>query len=120
MRVLRGTSAPEHAFPRIDGTDSEYGRTARWETLEARTGYWRGRVHIAHHPSIEEDGLLALARAAELASVPALFGFGKASVDAHGVVASQASDLAQEYEVRWRVPHAPRAAVFGVIAGLAA
>ncbi len=119
MRVLRGTSCPEHAFPRIDGTDSEYGRTARWETLEASTGYWRGRVHIAHHPSIEEDGLLALARVAELASVPALFGYGKAAVVAHGVVASQASDLAQEYEVRWKVPNAPRASVLGGLLGLA-
>src|SRR5580692_7850332 len=75
VRVLRGTTAPGEAFARLDTTDSQYGRTTRWESLEASRNRWRGRVSIAHDPALEEDGLLALGRLAELAAIPALFGY---------------------------------------------
>ena len=117
MRVLRGTNVPADAFARLDSSDSEYGRTTRWETLEARVGFWRGRVHIAHDPTLEEDGLLALGRVAELSAVPALFGFGKALVVARGVTTSTVSDVAQEFEVRWAVPNAMTAGSLGAFIG---
>jgi hypothetical protein len=118
MRILRGTIVPADAFSRLDSSDSEYGRTTRWETIETRVGFWRGRVHIAHDPAMEEDGLLALARVAELASVPALFGYGRGEVSAKGVNTSTVSDVAQEFEVRWSVPTAMRTGPIGAAIGL--
>jgi hypothetical protein len=119
MRILRGTIVPADAFSRLDSSDSEYGRTTRWETIETRIGFWRGRVHIAHDPAMEQDGLLALARVAELASVPALFGYGRGEVSAKGVNTSTVSDVAQEFEVRWSVPTAKRTGPIGAAVGLA-
>ena len=106
-RVLRGSASPQQAFARLDGSESEYARSTRWETLEARHGFWRGRVLIMHDPALEEGGLLALMRAAELRAVPALFGYKPIGVRAEGVVAHEASSLAQTYEVKWRVVRAP-------------
>ena len=119
MRILRGTIVPSDAFNRLDSSDSEYGRTTRWETIESRLGFWRGRVHIAHDPAMEADGLLALARVAELAAVPALFGYGKGEVVARGVSTSTVSDVAQEYEVRWAVPSAKHTGPLGAAVGAA-
>ena len=101
MRVLRGTSTPAEAFTRLDSADSEYGRTTRWETMEAQPDYWRGRVNIAHDPMLEEDGLLKLARIAELHAVPALFGYERVLVRERE---SKRATLAQEFEVTWRAP----------------
>ncbi len=75
VRVLRGTTEPAEAFARLDAADSQYGRTTRWETTATRRGWWRGRVTVAHDPGLEADGLLRLARLAELGAVPALFGY---------------------------------------------
>jgi eukaryotic-like serine/threonine-protein kinase len=119
MRILRGTIVPADAFSRLDSSDSEYGRTTRWETIDTRIGFWRGRVHIAHDPAMEQDGLLALTRVAELASVPALFGYGRGEVSAKGVNTSTVSDVAQEFEVRWSVPSAKRSGPIGAAIGLA-
>jgi serine/threonine-protein kinase len=120
MRVLRGTTRPEDAFARLDA-DADYGRTTRWETVEARPGFWRGRVHLGHDPRLEEDGLLGLSRAAELLSVPALFGYGGVVVVSRSKVEENASELSQEFAIRWRVP-APRRGGFlgagiGAVAG---
>lgn len=117
VRIVRGLDGPEQAFARLDGAESEYGRTTRWETLEARSGLWRGRVLIAHDPALEEDGLLTLARAALLRSVPLLFGFDVGSVVARGTVTDASASLAQAYEVRWSVPRASTSSVMGGLAG---
>jgi serine/threonine protein kinase len=112
-RLLRGTRAPEEAFARLDSSDSEHGRTTRWETSEAKAGYWRGKVRIGHDPALEKDGLLAKARAMELAVVPTLFGFGD------GTVTTLASnEETQEFEVKWRVPTAGRGVGIGAAAGV--
>ena len=101
-------ASPQQAFSRLDGSESEYARSTRWETLDARRGFWRGRVLLAHDPALEEGGLLALMRAAELRAVPALFGYRPLDVRAEGVVAHEASTLAQTYEVRWSVVRSAR------------
>jgi serine/threonine protein kinase len=112
-RLLRGTRAPEEAFARLDSSDSEHGRTTRWETAEAKAGYWRGKVRIGHDPALEKDGLLAKARAMELAVVPTLFGFDD------GTVTTLASnEETQEFEVKWRVPTAGRGVGIGAAAGV--
>ncbi len=114
-RVLRGTRAPEEAFARIESSESEHGRTTLWEKIEARPGYWRGRVRIAHDPKLEEDGLLARIRQVELSVVPTLFGY------AHGKVVLHAkTNDAQEFEVRWPLPTPARGVAVGAIAGAAA
>jgi serine/threonine-protein kinase len=119
MRTLRGTVAPEQVFSRLDGSDSEYGRTSRWETLESGPGYWRGRVHIGHDPALEEDGLLSLLRAAELRAVPALFGFARVTVIAEGCTAALEAALSQPFEVRWSIPKRAPAAICGAAIGAA-
>jgi hypothetical protein len=133
VRVLRGTTEPAEAFARLDAADSQYGRTTRWETTATRRGWWRGRVTVAHDPGLEADGLLRLARLAELAAVPALFGYPGAT--ARAVVAEapspsaargksnpppDLSGMVQEYEVVWAVPDAVSSGAVGGIVGLAA
>ena len=114
MRVLRGTTTPIEAFAQLDAGEGEYGRTTRWETVGATPGVWRGRVHISHEASLETDGLLRLARMAELSIVPALFGYGRASVTTlESSMGSARQGLTQEFEVRWRIPNMPRASAFG-------
>ncbi|MBX3192302.1 MAG: serine/threonine protein kinase [Labilithrix sp.] len=111
-RLLRGTRAPEHAFARLDSSDSEHGRTTRWETTESAPGRWRGRVRIGHDPALEKDGLLARARSLELAVVPTLFGY-----PAGEVTTLASSDDAQEFEVRWTLPTTARGVAIGAVAG---
>jgi len=127
VRVLRGTSAPAEAFARLDAADSEYARTTRWETLATRRGWWRGRVSIAHDPALEDDGLLGLARLAELTAVPALFGHPGAVArpyvapgDAASARAPSLGTFVQEYEVEWSVPDPARSGAIGAVLGLAA
>jgi serine/threonine-protein kinase len=115
VRVLRGTVRPGEAFNRLDASDSEYGRTTRWETLGVGPSSWRGKVYIGHDPVLEQDGLLRLSRMAELSVVPALFGFGRANVASFEAVTARGHG--QEFEVKWVTPHAGRSAVVGGLAG---
>jgi serine/threonine-protein kinase len=121
VRVLRGTTTPAEAFARLDSADSEYGRTTRWETLAMRRGWWHGRVSIAHDAQIEEDGLLRLARLAELQAVPALFGYSDVAARAddalRGADRGRAGTTSQEFVVTWSVPDALRGGVVGAAAG---
>jgi serine/threonine-protein kinase len=114
VRARRGSSRPAQALERLDASDSEYGRTTRWDTLEATDHSWRGRLTYAHDPEVEEDGLLALARLAELRAVPALFGFDGAQAQAHPPTIMAAT---QDYEVRWRSPRVVIASEVGAAAG---
>ncbi|MBX3206419.1 MAG: serine/threonine protein kinase [Labilithrix sp.] len=111
-RVLRGTRSPEEALARIESSDSEHGRTTRWERIDARPGYWRGRVRIGHDPKLEADGLLARAREVELSVVPTLFGYPRGTA-----VLREKQDDAQEFEVRWPLPTPTRSVVAGALAG---
>jgi hypothetical protein len=134
VRVLRGTTEPAEAFARLDAADSQYGRTTRWETTATRRGWWRGRVTVAHDPGLETDGLLRLARLAELAAVPALFGYPGATARALAVepavvvvptgagrsIPPLPSGMVQEYEVVWSVPDAQSSGVVGGLVGLGA
>ena len=117
VRVLRGTTEPAEAFARLDAVDSQYGGTTRWETTSTRRGGWQGRVSIAHDPALEADGLLRLARLAELAAVPALFGYPGAT--ARSLRADEATGLMQEYEVTWSVADAAASGTLGGALGLA-
>jgi Protein kinase domain len=126
VRVLRGTTEPAEAFARLDTADSQYGRTTRWETTETRRGWWRGRVSVGHDPALEADGLLRLARLAELAAVPALFGYPGAvarHMPADGATGRSRADemgLVQWYEVAWSVPDVMSSGGAGAAIGLTA
>jgi serine/threonine-protein kinase len=72
---------------------------------------------MAHDPALEQDGLLALARQAELAAVPALFGFSGATVRAGQAGESRSAGTTQEFEVSWPVPDP---LVYGAIGALVA
>lgn len=113
-RVLRAARSPEEAFERIESSDSEYGRTTRWEKIEARPGYWRGRVRINHDPKLEKDGMLAKAREVELSMIPTLFGLTRGSV-----TMLDKKDELQEFEVRWALPVPSRDIVVGIAGGAA-
>jgi serine/threonine-protein kinase len=106
MRVLRGVTTPEGAFRQLDGLGSDEVRNGRWETLECSAGRWRGRAYMTSDPRFERDGLLALARAAELRGVPALFGLGPGTValltNERHTFASRTGSAFQEYAVSWR------------------
>jgi serine/threonine-protein kinase len=119
IRILRGTTEPAEAFARLDAVDSQHGRTTRWETLKTRRGEWQGRVTVAHDPSMEQDGLLILARLAELAAVPALFGYSR--VGARSVSDSvRPKGIVQEFEVTWAVPDVRSSGFVGAGVGLGA
>ncbi len=113
-RLLRGTRAPQEAFARIDSSDSEHGRTTRWETEESGPGHWRGKVRIGHDPALEKDGLLAKARVLELAVVPTLFGYAGGTVTALAT-----TDDSQDFEVRWALPTTARGVGIGAAVGVA-
>jgi len=117
-RILRGSTEPIEAFDRLDAGESELARTTRWETLERGPAAWRGRLHLAHDPDLESDGLLRAARMAELSMVPALFGLSRAEVSSIEAVTERGH--VQEFEVRWHVPSASIALVSGGLLGAAA
>jgi hypothetical protein len=117
-RILRGSTEPIEAFDRLDASDTDLSRTIRWETLSRSPTAWSGRVHLAHDPSLESDGLLRAARMAELSMVPALFGLGRGEVSS--IEALTQKGHAQEFEVRWRVPTTGPAVLTGLLIGSAA
>ncbi len=116
-RVLRGSTTPVEAFERLDGNDTELSRTVRWETLSRSPTAWRGRVYLAHDPTLESDGLLRAARMAELSMVPVLFGLERGSVSS--IEATTERGPEQEFEVHWTVPDAPRVVLIGLAVGAA-
>lgn len=83
-RVLRGASSIEAAFRQLDQQGGEEVMTERWVTVESSATRWRAVVPIHPESELERDGLLCLARAAELAAVPLLFGRRPARVEVRG------------------------------------
>jgi hypothetical protein len=117
VRILRGTTEPAEAFARMDSADSQYGRTTRWETLTRGRGRWRGRVSLGHDPALEGDGLLRLARLAELAAVPALFGYPGATARAVSESGPRVTGITQDYEVTWSAPNPVASGALGAAVG---
>jgi serine/threonine-protein kinase len=99
-KVLRGATSPKIAYDQLNQFGSETGHTERWGTEESGTDFWKGRVVIPDSSQFERDGLSSLSRAAELASIPMLFGCAPGKVD---ILPSPSADT-QEYAVRWRAP----------------
>ena len=101
--VLRGTADPGGAYRQLELLGGEQGRTERWRTLASGPTWWRGSIRVRPGSPEESDGLCSLARQAELASVPLLFGLHAGQVT---VVPSSDGPPSEtdEFSVTWRVP----------------
>jgi serine/threonine-protein kinase len=77
---------------------------------------------LAHDPSLEGDGFLSLARAAEVKAVPAMFGFGAGEVKVISAGEAHGGAPIEEYDVTWAVPSTSGAGVVatGLAVGLGA
>ncbi len=103
--VLRGTADPGGAYRQLELLGGEQGRTERWRTLASGAQFWRGCIRVRRDSAEESDGLCSLARQAELAAVPLLFGLPQGQVK---VVPNQDSTQSEseEFVVTWRMPGA--------------
>lgn len=116
--VLRGTSDPPAAFRQLELLGGEQGRTERWRTLASGPNWWRGSIRVRRDSAEESDGLCSLARQAELASVPLLFGLPAGQVKSVASSDGPPSDT-EEFMVVWRTPGAWPVALGLGLGGLA-
>ena len=100
-RVLRGSDNPTAAFRQLSQLGGEEVLTERWETLELENRRWVGHVLVRADQAEERDGLCLQARAAELASIPMLFGLHRAKVHTETFRSSRPDTLEQRYTVTW-------------------
>ncbi|MEO6601552.1 MAG: serine/threonine-protein kinase [Polyangiaceae bacterium] len=110
--VLRGADGAGQAFNRLDHFGGEQVWTERWRTLHTAPGLWRGSFRVRDDASLEQDGLCTLARQADLAALPLLFGLPLGRVSR--IAASDTRDQ-RVYEVRFLEPNLRPAALAGVI-----
>jgi protein kinase-like protein len=101
--VLRGTADPGDAFSQLELLGGEQGRTERWRTVASGPNWWRGNNRLRRDSAEERDGLCSLARQAELASVPLLFGLSVGHVSTQPSQEAPQSD-SEEFLVSWRKP----------------
>ncbi|MEB2311964.1 MAG: serine/threonine-protein kinase [Polyangiaceae bacterium] len=118
-RVLRGASEPLAAYQQLEALGGEDALTDGWRTDASAPGRWRGHVTL-RQPSFELDGLCALAREAELAAVPLLFGLPPARVRARPGDPDRSGGAVLEYEVRWRARELWLAPALGGAVGVSA
>jgi serine/threonine-protein kinase len=102
-RVLRGAHDPVAAFRQLDHYGGDDVLTERWQTVLAESGCWRGRIALRGDLTREGDGLCALARAAELAALPLLFGLEPGEVTPRPNE-ERTGEVTQVFQVRWREP----------------
>jgi hypothetical protein len=100
-RVLRGAESPMSAFRQLGQLGGEEVLTERWETLELGAQHWVGHVLVRADQPEERDGLCSLARAAEVSSIPLLFGLPEARVCSETLASSRPDTLEQRYHVSW-------------------
>ena len=100
-RLLRGADNPLMAYRRLESNTSDMVAAERWSTTAQGNCSWSGQVLVSANIAEERDGLCALARAAELASIPLLFGLRKARVGYSIQPSQRANLLEQHFSVRW-------------------
>lgn len=101
-RLLRGAENPLMAYRRLETYAADELMTERWSTLDQDNRSWTGQVLVSAAIAEERDGLCALARAAELACIPVLFGLSKAHVRFTIQPSQRTNLLEQHYHVHWR------------------
>lgn len=120
-RVLRGADTPETAFAQLGNYGGDAGPTERWSTLGTTPNSWTGRVlgrptAGTEASELDKDGLLALARTAELMSIPMLFGFGPGKV----TELPHAKRESLDFHVTWSARTPALVPLSGLAGGLAA
>ncbi|MET0792125.1 MAG: serine/threonine-protein kinase [Polyangiaceae bacterium] len=112
--VLRGADGPAQAFSRLDHFGGEQVWTERWRTLHTAPGLWRGSFRVRDDASLEQDGLCELARQADLAALPLLYGLPLGRVSR--ISASDTRDQ-RVFEVRFVEQSMRPATVAGMLGG---
>jgi serine/threonine-protein kinase len=100
-RLLRGADNPVMAYNRLETYAGDDSLAERWFTLSQGSGSWTGQVMVPAEVAEERDGLCALARASELASLPLLFGLPKAQVRFTIRPSTRTNLLEQHFRVTW-------------------
>ncbi|HET9959326.1 MAG TPA: serine/threonine-protein kinase [Polyangiaceae bacterium] len=118
--VLRGANDVSSAYRRLEQFGGEQIWTERWRTLEQSPGHWKGVIRTALDPGLERDGLCSLARQAELAGLPLLFGLAPAQVSVRFADSTSPSTVSLEFEARWHEKPVQGIVVVGTAAGAAA
>lgn len=103
-RVLRGAGSIEALYRQLDQAGGEEVLMERFLTVESTPTSWRGAVATSPESELEKDGLLCLARAAELRAVPLLFGFPPARVE----VAPDTKEGMIDLYASWQADASPR------------
>lgn len=103
--VLRGADNVLAAYCRLDQFGGENAWTERWRTLEAKPRLWHGTIRLGADAGPQSDGLCALARSAELAAIPLMFGIPAARVSVRYDDTVAGAGRVQEFEVRWSEPN---------------
>jgi serine/threonine-protein kinase len=101
-RLLRGAENPLMAYRRLETHAVDDVMTERWSTLTQEKHSWTGQVLVPTGIAEERDGLCALARAAELACIPVLFGLRKAHVRFTIQPSQRTNLLEQHFHVHWK------------------
>ena len=117
-RLLRGADNPMMAYRRLETYAGDDSLAERWFTLEQGPASWTGQVLVPADIAEERDGLCALARASELASVPLLFGLPKAQVRFSIQPSARTNLLEQHYRVSWRQSLVQECAIAGLACAL--
>lgn len=117
VRLLRGAASPQDAYRQLCEHIQE---TTRVGSMSAEPVGKNG-MRVVYTPlegdePPELDPLLSLAREAELASIPRLWGLGEAEVTHESSTGDQ--DRESVYELRWKVPQHPGWASGGALLGL--
>jgi Protein kinase domain len=104
VRMLRVASAPEDAYRYLAANHSEATRVGTLELVTLASG----RAQIVYRPRAEameeqRDPLLCVARSAELAGVPRIWGLEDSTIE-HLSCLAQGDDECR-YSLRWAIPH---------------
>ncbi len=116
VRLLRGASSPQDGYRQLCEHAEE---TSRVGTLECEI-LGPTRVRVTYSPiegdePPEHDPLLSLAREAELASMPQLWGLDEATVE-HPQSTGR-DDRTSVYELSWKTPSSPLPPAGAAVAG---
>ncbi len=119
-RLLRGADNPLMAYKRLETYAGDDSLAERWFTLAQGPNSWTGQVLVSADIAEERDGLCALARASELASLPLLFGLPKAQVRFSIQPSARTNLLEQHFRVTWRSSMVPLCAATGLTCAIVA
>jgi serine/threonine-protein kinase len=116
VRMLRVSETPLDAYQYLAQNANEATRVGNYEV----TVFGRGRVQIVYMPRLDVDTeqsheLLCLARRAELASIPLVWGLPEAQVQSIACLAE--GERSCKYALRWQTPTRSPKVILGAVGG---